>query len=630
MSSKQPPDSTDSVFSRRAVVLGALQLGGFGILFSRLYHLQITSADEYATLSDENRINYRLIQPLRGRIYDRFGNMVASNRANLKVTVVPEDAGDLEQVLDAVSLIAPLEPEERARVLRRARRQRAFVPVTVKEHLSWAQFARLNVEGLSLPGIVPEASSLREYHFGPELAHIVGYVGEVSEWDVDDERLLHMPGFEVGKNGVERSYDHQVRGLPGVRRVEINAGGRVIREIDRTPPDHGEDLVLSTDLELQRFAQERLEGETGAAVVMDVHTGEVLVSASVPGFDSSQFSGGISQQNWSALMTDPDKPMLNRALVGQYPPGSTFKMVVALAALENDIIAPTETVRCTGRYHLGSHSYGCWKHSGHGRVNMHDALQRSCDYYFYEVASRVGIDRIAEMANKLGLGLLEDVDYEDAKAGVIPTIGWKISTMGEPWYPGETLIAGIGQGYVLSTPLQLCVYAARIANGVHAVQPRLARSIGGQSTITDPWPELGIAPESIAYVQNAMNSVVNRGGGTAHASRIDVDGMLMAGKTGTSQVRSLAAEHAARARGEEIERRFRDHALFVAFAPVDEPRYAISVIVEHGGGGSRAAAPVAKDIMIKVLERDPARQTAFVPDTQEARRLVPEEGSDHG
>jgi len=590
--------------SRRAFLLGGLQLGGLGVLFARLYDLQIIDREQYALLSDENRINYHPVAPLRGRIFDRAGVLVASNRDNLKVAIVPEDAGDIDDVLDKISAIAELGPRDRARILRRARSQRAFVPVTVKEHLTWAEFARLNARGPFLPGVMPEASTIRQYHFGPELAHVVGYVGPVSKWDADDDRLLHMRDFEIGKNGIERSYDVPLRGEPGVRRVEVNAGGRIIRELDQTPPVSGSDVSLSIDLELQAFALKRLGEESAATVVMDIHTGEVMAMASTPSFDATHFIGGISQENWRALISHPEKPLLNRAVAGQYPPGSTFKMVVALAALESGVVGPSERIRCTGRYHLGRASFGCWKRSGHGAMNMHDAIKRSCDYYFYDVARRIGIERIANMARRLGFGTSDGLDYLDAKVGIIPSEGWKVATLGEPWYPGETLIAGIGQGYVLATPMQLCVYAARIANGGRAVEPRLVRAIGETPTYPEEWPDLGIAPEHLARIRNAMNAVVNGAGGTAGRSRIDVDGQKMAGKTGTSQVASLANANAARGRGEAIERRLRDHALFVAYAPVDEPRYAMSVIVEHGGGGSKAAAPVARDVMTWLLERD--------------------------
>ncbi len=599
-------------FTRRALILGGLQVGAFGALGARLYQMQILDADRYATLSDENRINTRLVSPPRGQIYDRFGYLVASNRDNLKIVVVPEDADDLEALLERVSAIAPIDPKDRNLVLRRALRQRAFVPVTVREDLSWGQFARLNVEGPDLPGVRPEAGYSRQYHFGKELAHVVGYVGPVSEWEGSDNPLLLIPGHEIGKSGIEKVRDKELRGTPGVRHVEVNAGGRVIRELDRNPAASGTDMVLTIDTQLQKFALERLEGEDAAAVVMDVHTGEVLAMASVPGFDANQFVGGMSSGNWRGLIRDPRKPLMNRTVQGRYPPGSTFKMVVALAALESGMIKPEEGFRCTGRYFLGRSSFRCWRRSGHGFMNMHSAIQMSCDYYFYEVANRIGIDRIAEMANKLGLAASYEEEFMNAKPGLIPTPAWKRATLGEVWFPGETVIAAIGQGYVLSTPLQLAVYASRIANGGYAVTPKLVRSLGDQLMLSKEVEKLDISDASLAIVKEAMNAVVN-GGGTAARSHFDLDGVMMAGKTGTSQVHGLTAALQAKIRknGGVTPRKYVDHALFVAFAPVEEPRYAIAVVVEHGGGGSRAAAPVAKDIMMKVLELDVAAKQAF-------------------
>jgi penicillin-binding protein 2 len=599
-------------FTRRALLLGGVQLGAFGLLGARLYQMQILDADRYTTLSDENRINTRLVSPPRGQIYDRFGYLVASNRDNLKIVVVPEDADDLEDLLERVSAIAPIDPENRSIVLRRARRQRAFVPVTVREDLSWGQFARINVEGPDLPGVRPEAGYSRQYHFGKELAHVVGYVGPVNEWEGADNPALLIPGYEIGKSGVEKVHDAKLRGTPGVRHVEVNAGGRVIRELNRSPTASGTDMVLTIDTELQKFALDRLQDEDASAVVMDVHTGEVLALASTPGFDANQFTGGMTSGNWRGLIRDPRKPLMNRSVQGQYPPGSTFKMVVALAALESGMVRPQEGVRCTGRYFLGRQSFGCWRRSGHGFMNMHSAIQMSCDYYFYEIANRIGINRIAEMANKLGLGTSYESEFMNAKPGLIPTPAWKQATQGQVWFPGETVIAAIGQGYVLSTPLQLAVYAARIANGGHAVTPRLVRAVGGQLTAPQETERLDISEESLAFVRNAMNAVVN-GGGTGAGSRFDLDGKTMAGKTGTSQVHGLTAELQAKIKrnGGTIPRKYVDHALFVAFTPVDEPRYAIAVVVEHGGGGSKAAAPVAKDILMKALELDVAGKPAF-------------------
>ncbi len=602
-------------FTRRALVLGAVQLGAFGLLGGRLYQMQVLDADRYATLSDENRINTRLVAPPRGQIYDRFGYLVASNRDNLKIVVVPEDADDLEALLDRISAIAPIDPKERKRVLRRARHQRAFVPVTVRQDLTWAQFAKINVEGPEFPGVRPEAGYSRQYHFGKELSHVIGYVGPVSEWDGADDPLLMIPGYEIGKTGVEKVHDTTLRGTPGVRHVEINAGGRVIRELNRNAAASGTDVVLTIDIELQKFALERLEGEGAAAVVLEVHTGEVLAMASVPGFDANQFVGGMSSGNWRGLLRDPRKPLMNRSVQGQYPPGSTFKMVVALAALESGMVTPEERFHCPGGYHLGRHTFRCWRRSGHGSMNMHSAIQMSCDTYFYEVANRIGIDKIAEMANRLGLGTSYEDEFMNAKPGLIPTPAWKQATLGEVWFPGETVIAGIGQGYVLATPLQLAVYAARIANGGHAVTPRLIRSIGGQVMLPEKLESLGIAESSLAVVKEAMNAVVN-GGGTGARSHFDIDGKRMAGKTGTSQVHGLTPALQAKIaqNGGVMPRKYKDHALFVAFAPVDAPRYAVAVVVEHGGGGSVAAAPVAKDILIKALELDVAGKVAFEPE----------------
>ena len=617
--SETTPGAGRGRFTRRVLLLGGIQLAAFGGLLYRLHQMQIIDAEQYATLSEENRMNAHLVAPPRGQVYDRFGYLVASNRDNLKVIVVPEDAGELDDLLDRVSLIAPLEENERKKLWRRVKRQRAFVPVTIKENLSWAQFAQLNVEGPELPGVRPEAGYSRRYHFGRELAHILGYVGPVNEWEGADNPLLLIPGFEIGKAGVEDAHDEKLRGKPGIRQVEINAGGRIIRELDRSPSTPGDDIVLTVDLELQRYALDRLQGENAAAVVMDVHTGEVLASASSPSFDPNQFSGGMTAAQWRTLVGDPDKPLLNRTMQGQYPPGSTFKMVVALAALESGLISPRDRVHCPGRYYLGKQSFGCWKKSGHGSMDLHNGLKFSCDCYFYEVARQIGIDRIAAMARKLGLGETYDADHLDAKAGLIPTPGWKQATQGQVWFPGETVIAGIGQGYVLATPLQLAVYASRLATG-KAIRPRMVRSIGDTVTLAEDAEPLDIDEASLAVVRKAMDAVVNQGG-TAARSRFDVEGARMAGKTGTSQVRSLTAQVRAEiARdGGKVPKKFEDHALFVAFTPVEAPRYAIAVVVEHGGGGSKAAAPVAKDILMKTLEFDVAGIPAFEPATVPGR-----------
>lgn len=606
--------SRQKAFSRRAFVLGASQFAAFGLLGARLYSLQVEHADRYALLADENRINYRLIAPLRGKIVDRFGQTLASNRENLQVIVVPEDTKDLKATLAALSKVAPLEQAQVNKILKIAARQRGFVPITVMEDIAWQEFARINVDGPNLPGVLPQMGATRQYHYGKDLAHVIGYVAAANQQEVGEDPLLLMPGFRIGKNGVEKTYDADLRGKAGSSKVEVNAGGRVIRELDRSPSVPGAEMVLTIDLDVQRFVMARLEGESAAVVVTEVHSGEILALVSAPGFDPNDFVDGIDRERWRTLLEDRYKPLTNKAMRGQYPPGSVFKMVVALAALETKTIKPGETVRCGGRYRFGNHNFHCWKRRGHGRMNLHNGIKQSCDIYFYDVARRTGIDAIAEMAGKLGLGQSLGFEVFGAKAGAIPSTDWKRAHYNEPWYPGETLVAGIGQGYVLATPLQLATMSARIASGT-AVEPKLIRAIGDKTLVSDAYPPLDISPASLALVRDGMDAVVNEPGGTAGRSRIDFNGLKMAGKTGTSQVRRIttAERRGGVRRNENLPWEKRDHALFVCFAPVETPRYAISVIVEHGGGGSRAAAPIAKDIMLHLLERDPATRSPYGP-----------------
>ncbi len=607
-------------FTKRAFLLGAGQLAAFGILGSRMYYLQVLEADQYALQADENRINYRLIAPLRGKIVDRFGGAVASNRENLQVIVIPEETTQLRDTLKKIATVVPLKDADIDRVLKRAKRQRGFVPITVVENLNWQQFAQISVHGPNLPGVLPQMGATRQYHHGRDLAHVVGYVASANTDEVDGDPLLLMPGFHIGKNGVEKTHDQELRGTSGTLKVEVNSGGRVIRELDQVPSVAGKETVLTIDLAIQRQIMERLKDEKSAsAVVVDVKTGEILASASSPGFDANEFVGGIKTKLWRELNADKHNPLMNKAMRGQYPPGSTFKMVVALAALESGLVDPNDKVRCTGRYRLGNHDFHCWKRRGHGRMDMHNGIKQSCDTYFYEISRKIGVDKIAEVATKLGLGQTLGFDVYGAKAGAIPSRGWKRANFGQPWYPGETLVAGIGQGYVLTTPLQLAVMTARIANGGYAVEPHIVRTIGDRSLIPSEVPKIDIKDEYLEIVKRGMFGVVNEPRGTAGRSKIDVNGQLMSGKTGTSQVRRITKAERRRgiSKNSQLPWHRRDHALFVCFAPADNPRYAISVIVEHGGGGSRAAAPVAKDIMLQLLERDPATQPVYVPPTTE-------------
>ncbi|WP_420559227.1 penicillin-binding protein 2 [Tepidicaulis sp.] len=612
-------DGKDNVryktFSRRAALIGGLQFAAFTALASRMYYLQIIKSGEYTMLAEENRINKRLLAPLRGEIVDRFGDVLVSNRQNFRVMLVPEQTPHIEATLDKLSRIVPLPDRQRARIIKDARTSPSFLPILVAENLDWETFAEVNIHEPDLPGIVPDVGDTRHYPYGPDLAHVVGYVAAVSEKDLEgkDDPLLKLPGFRIGKSGIERELDQELRGRAGASHVEVNAYGRVIRELAKDPGVPGAQVSLTLDMEVQKLATERLRGESASVVVMDIYNGDVIAIVSAPGFDPNDFNVGISQKKWDALLNDPYNPLLNKSIAGQYPPGSTFKPVVALAAYESGMIDPNHKVFCSGKYSLGSHDFHCWKKHGHGAMDMHDAIMHSCDVYFYEVAKRIGIDRIEAMARRFGLGDTLGFEVPGEKKGFVPSQGWKRATRGEPWHQGETLIAGIGQGFLLTTPLQLAVMTARLANGGKAVTPRIVRKVGSELDQHGPYPELGFSQPGLALVRKAMDSVSNVPGGTAYRSRITEEGMELAGKTGTAQVRriSRAERESGVLKNEDLEWRQRDHALFIAFAPVDAPRYAISVVVEHGSSGSGTAAPIARDVMKKVLERHPQREIAM-------------------
>jgi penicillin-binding protein 2 len=598
------------VFTRRAAILGGAKLGLMGLLAGRLYYLQVLESDQYRMQADENRMNLRLLAPPRGRILDRNGLPVATNRQNFRVVIVPEQTSSVSGTLDALNRIVSVSDHERERVLKEAARKRGFVPIAVVDNLTWEEFARINVRSPELPGIQLDVGDTRDYPYGAHLAHAVGYVAPVSEADLkngDGDPLLELPGFRVGKRGLERSQESRLRGAAGNQRVEVNAFGRVIRELSRTEGRPGADVRMTLDVRLQRFAMRRFAGNSGSVVVMDVHSGELLVMASTPTFDPNAFNVGLSNAEWRRLTTNPRNPLTNKAVAGRYPPGSTFKMAVALAALEAGAIDAGHRVFCNGRHQLGNHTFHCWKRWGHGWMNLTEAITQSCDIYFYDIARKVGIERIADMAEKLGMGrkLLPDLPGESA--GLVPRKMWKEAHFGESWQLGETLIAGIGQGYLLTTPLQLATMTARLANGRHAVTPSILRRPADELA-AEPEP-LGISVEALDLVREGMNRVVNGERGTARASSIDREGWEMAGKTGTAQVRRItkAERLSGVLKNEELEWRSRDHALFVAYAPVHAPRYAIAVVAEHGGSGSSTAAPLARDILEETLRLDPSK-----------------------
>ncbi|WP_259780762.1 penicillin-binding protein 2 [Aestuariispira ectoiniformans] len=606
----KPEQDRSRQFSRRAAILLGGKVTLLGGLATRMYYLQVLESERYAVMAEDNRVNLRLLPPPRGFIVDRNGDYLAINIQNYRLILVPEQAksaGSVADVLSRLARLIDLDDHEIRKVLKETERKRAFVPVTVRDNLSWEEVSRLGVNTPDLPGVTIEVGQTRHYPYGRTMAHVLGYVSAVTEKELTGDPLLELPGFRIGKRGIEKQYDLALRGKGGNSKVEVNALGRVIRELERIEGQPGHELRLTLDMRLQDYIGNRIADERAASVVvMDVHTGDVLALVSIPSFDPNAFSEGLTSKEWQDLVNNPYKPLANKAIAGQYAPGSTFKVAVAYAALANGI-SPDHRVFCPGHMDLGNHRFHCWKRWGHGWMDLVGAMRESCDVWFYEVAHKIGIDKIAEMSHKLGLGQPTGIDLQGERKGLIPDKAWKMRAIGERWQGGETLIAGIGQGYVLTTPVQLAVMAARSVNGGKAVVPRLTRQVfeGDEFLGVQPHPEyedLGIPEAHQKVVRAAMDEVVNSRKGTARASSIDTPGWEMGGKTGTSQVRriSMAERQAGIRKGEDIAWRLRDHAVFVGFAPVDEPKYAVSVVVEHGGGGSHTAAPIAKDVLTEV------------------------------
>jgi penicillin-binding protein 2 len=596
------------LFTRRTAVAGGLKLLAFGVLAGRMYQLQVLESDRYTLLAEENRVNLRLLPPPRGRILDRTGVSLATNRENYRVQLIAEKTDNVDETLDELAKLIPISAGERQRIIREVRKHRRFVPVTVRENLDWEEVSRIEVASTDLPGISIDVGQSREYPFSSETAHILGYVAAVSEQEQNGDPLLDLPGFRIGKNGVEKIYEENLRGKAGASQVEVNAVGRVIRELERQEGQPGQDTVLTVDMALQSFTVQRLNQEvSAAAVLLDVRNGDVLALASTPAYDPNEFAQGLSAESWRMLLRDPRSPLINKAIAGTYAPGSTFKLVVTLAALEAGVMPVDQEVFCRGFTQFGNTRFHCWKKHGHGSVAMVEAIQHSCDVYFYEVARRVGVDRIEKMAKRFGLGDRVGIDLPNEKTGLIPTQQWKLESTGVKWQNGETLITGIGQGFVLATPLQLAVMTSRIANGGFAVKPRLVRPLASQPNAREA-PHMGISREHMALVQEGMNRVTNHERGTAFRARIREPGMEMAGKTGTSQVRRISKRErdSGVIKNENKPWEERDHAVFIGYAPVRSPRYAAAVLVEHGGGGSAVAAPIARDLLIEAQRRDPA------------------------
>jgi len=615
-----------ATFTRRTLLVTGGVNVVFAVLAGRLYQLQIVEGEKFMTRAEENRVSQRLVAPLRGRILDRFGVELASNRRNYRVLIVKEQAVEgVNAAIDTVGKLIYLSDHQREKIKRDIANNKPFAPVPIAENLSWDEFARINLHLPYLPGIQPDVGETRAYPYGAELSHILGYVASVSPDDMknDDDPLLSVPGFRIGKRGIEKEFEHEIRGKAGASRVEVNAYGRVIRELGHDSGTPGSDVYLTIDQQVQQFAAQRLGDESCACAVMDVSNGDVIALASTPGYDPNAFNVGISQAEWNALTTNDHKPLINKVITGEYPPGSTFKTSVALAAMDNGLA--DLTVNCTGSITLGNNVFHCWawKKGGHGHVDLKRGIAVSCDVFFYEAAKRLGIDKMHDTALIMGLGEKTGIELPGERPGLIPSREWKLKRFGVPWQQGETLNTGIGQGYVTVTPLQLATLAARIASG-NAVSPRITRVIGRNSQPRPVLKRLPFSDQALQTVQAGMAAVLQPGGSGYPYGLITEPGFEMAGKTGTAQVRRITREDRATGRvgNANLPWTLREHALFIGYAPAQLPRYAISIILEHGAVVAHPHVQMARDIMLFTQKRDPAKLPNAYPVSAADRSIL--------
>lgn len=596
------------LYTRRSLLLSGGTLALMVGLASRMYYLQGVEGEKYRTLAEENRISLKLIRPTRGEIVDRYGQFLATNVQNYRVLVTPKQAGDVGKVLQKLSGFITLSDDDLQQVMKKTRKSRVFVPQVVRKNLTWTEVSRIAVNMPDLPGIDIDEGETRYYPAGDIASHLVGYVSAPSESQIKKEPILSLPDFKVGEIGLERGWDSLLRGVGGTKEVEVDAHGRIIRELSFQRPKSGYQLVSTLDLDLQKRIVAYLDDQKVASVVvMDAQQGDILAMVSIPSYDSNALVDGISHQDWNALVNAPLSPLTNRAIKGQYAPGSTFKMAVALAALDAGI-SPRHSVECTGALEYGNKIFHCWKETGHGTVNMHKSITESCDIWYYEVAKQIGIAKISAMANKLGLGdTWNTIGLGRMASGLVPTKSWKMAVKGQSWQVGDTMIVGIGQGYVLATPLQLAVMMSRLATGKE-VNPFITRDILVDNAVyqrgVPQWPDLDIAKPYLKRIKRATDAVVNdTTHGTARRSAIAGRGAF-GGKTGTSQVRRISKEERESGvlKNEDIQWRQRDHSLFVGYSPLKNPKYTVAVLVEHGGSGSSMAAPIARDVFLMIQD----------------------------
>ena len=600
--------------NRRMFITGSLKFFIMVGIISRLFFLQVKENKKYLTLSDKNRIREWKLAPVRGEFHDYFGNVIAGNFEAYQLHVIPEQVENFKYVIYRLKDLLDLSDSEFKKVLKKKKEIKPWETLIVSNNLSWDKFSKINNHLYDLNGVKPVISISRNYPFDENFTHIIGYVSQANEQDIENTELIKknfVPGLKVGKIGLEKSFEEKLIGTNDIERYEVNAYGRRISQLEFQKGKKGQTLKLTVDTEIQKLANVLLKDKAGSICVMDIFTGEVIAMHSSPSFDPNLFVFGISQDNWQIIRNDPMKPLLNKTLQGRYSPGSTLKPIVALSALENGIINTNFTVRCTGKTEMYDQTYHCWKKEGHGYVSLRNAMKMSCDTYFYEIARKLGVDKLSETAKKFGLGKkVFDNLFEIEKDGLIPNTQWKKNALGKGWLLGETIITGIGQGYIQTTPIQLCLMTAQIANGGYKIYPKII--IDGKNKIkpSDYYTPLYKNSKNMRIIQDAMFGSTNELMGTSYRSRIDDPKYQFAGKTGTAQVKKITErERELDLKTSEIPYEQRDHALYIAYGPYVNPRYALSIVVEHGGNGSTTAAPMAKKLFKLIIDRHEIRQS---------------------
>jgi len=626
--------------NRRMFIIGTAKFVIFAGIIARLFSLQITNNKKYSTLSDKNRLREWRLPPIRGEFLDYFDNVIAGNFRVYQLHVVPEEVENFKNLMLRLKKILNLSNNEFAKIIKKKNEQKSWETLIVSKNLSWEQFTKINYFLYDLVGAKPVMSVSRNYPFNEDYTHVLGYVSSANEQDILNNSLIkknHVPGLKVGKIGLEKTYENQLLGTNSVQRYEVNAYGKRVNQVDFIDGLKGDTIKLTIDTEIQQKCSELLEGKAGSISVMDIYTGDIIAMQSSPSFDPNLFLFGISQDDWQLIRNNPLKPLINKTLSGLYSPGSTFKPMVALSALENKIISKDFKVNCTGKIELYGQTFHCWKEKGHGIVDLKSAMKQSCDTYFYEISRKLGVDRLRKTATKFGLGdkVLNNV-YDIEKKGLVPNTNWKKNNLGKAWVLGETLITGIGQGYTQTTPLQLCLMTAQLANGGFKIYPKIvvdkndktadeikalinkdSKNSNSKENVhdlltpltKDSHQKLFSNPENIKLVKEAMFASTNEVRGTSYSSRIEDPKYQFAGKTGTSQVKRISKrDRELNLKTFEIPYNDRDHALYVAFGPYKKPRYALSVVIEHGGSGSSTAAPIAKELFKVIIDRHELRE----------------------